>query len=298
MRLAILLAAALPLLAACQGAAQPVAAMPAARLPGPESPPAGRWREQLHWLPVGDRLIQARLCRPERAGAAPLVVISHGSPPSAARRPGMRPGDCEAPAVAWFLARGQAVLLPLRRGYGASGGAWSEGFGPCQDAQFARAGRETARDTAAAIAYAATLPGIRADRVLVVGLSAGGWGGLALAAENPPQVAAVVNMAGGRGGWAQGAPNTNCRPDRLVSGAAEYGASARLPTLWIYAANDSFFAPDLVARMHAAYVGAGGAAELRALGPFGRDGHLLFGAAGGEAVWGPVLAEWLAARGL
>ena len=48
--------------------------------------------------------------------------------------------------------------------------------------------------------------------------------------------------------------------------------------LWVYAANDSFFAPEIAARMHAAFVGAGGAAELVAVGPFGKDGHALFGA--------------------
>lgn len=290
------LALLLSLLGACQeGPATGLGAAP--RTAGAEGPPEGRWREQLHWLPVGDRLILARLCRPERVDAAPLVVINHGSPANPAQRPAMRPGDCTNEAVGWFLARGHAVILPLRRGYGASGGEWAEGFGRCEGADFARAGRETARDIAAAIDYAIALPGIRPDGVTVVGQSAGGWGALALAAENPPRVARVVNMAGGRGGWAQGAPNTNCRPDRLVSGAAEYGRTARVPTLWIYTANDSFFAPDLAARMADAYAGAGGRAELVALGPWGRDGHLLFGGVGGAAVWGPLMEAWLARPG-
>ncbi len=262
--------------------------------PGPEGPPAGRWREQLHWLPVGDALIQARLCRPEARGAATLVVINHGSPANAARRAGMAPWQCTSQAAQWFLARGQAVMFPLRRGYGPSGGGWAEAYGACQDADFARGGRETARDIAAAIAYATRLPEIRPEGVIVVGHSAGGWGALALAAQNPPQVGAVVNIAGGRGGWAQGVAHTNCRPDRLVSGAAEYGRAARVPTLWVYTANDTFFSPELAQRMHAAFTGAGGRAELRALGPWRNDGHDLFGS-GGSDVWGPVLGAWLPA---
>jgi dienelactone hydrolase len=290
---ALLLLAAL-LLAGCREEAPPATGAAPPRAAGPEAPPAGRWREQIHWLPVGDRLIQARLCRPERPGPSPLALINHGSPASAAGRPGMRPGDCGHEAVSWFLARGYAVMLPLRRGYGASGGEWSEGFGSCNDADFARAGRETARDLRAAIDYATRLPGIRAEGVLVVGQSAGGWGALALAAGNPPGVVAVVNMAGGRGGWAGGVAGVNCRPDRLVSGAAEYGRTARLPTLWLYTANDSFFGPELAARMHAAYAGAGGPARLVALPAFGRDGHALFGAPGGIPVWGPIVEAWLA----
>ena len=35
-----------------------------------------------------------------------------------------------------------------------------------------------------------------------------------------------------------------------------------------------------------------------ALPAFGRDGHGLSFGPGGSAIWGPVLARWLAARGL
>ena len=248
-------------------------------------------------VPGTDATITARLCRPAQPGPVRLVVINHGSPANAAERPGMRPASCTTEAVRWFTDRGFAVLLPLRRGYGASGGAWAEAYGGCQSADFASAGRASAADIAAAIAHAGRLPGIRAEAVVVVGQSAGGWGSLALAASNPPQVAAIINMAGGRGGWAQGVPNTNCRPDRLVEGAAAYGATARAPTLWLYTANDSFFAPALATRMHAAFTGAGGQARMMALGPFGRDGHSLFFSQGGSAVWGAHVEAFLAATG-
>lgn len=292
MRPAILTA--LLLVAACQQDTLTHSAA-IARSPGPEAPPTGPYREQLHWIPVADRLIQARLCRPERPGAAPLAVINHGSPASTAQRRGMAPDACTSDAAAWFLARGYAVMLPLRRGYGAAGGTWSETFGSCADPDYARAGRETARDIAAAVDYAAAAPDIRPDRVLVIGHSAGGWGALALASQNPPRIGAVINMAGGRGGWAGGVPNANCRPDQLVAAAAEYGRTARLPTLWIYTANDSFFAPDLAARLHAAYAEAGAPAHLEPLDPWGHDGHDLFGAPGGSSTWGPILERWLIA---
>jgi pimeloyl-ACP methyl ester carboxylesterase len=277
---------------------------------GPVGEEAGPFRERLHRVPVPEEgggpapLVEMRLCRPPGAAeAAPLAVLNHGSPPNAAARPGMRPAACEAEPVRWFLARGYAVALPLRRGYGASGGAWAEGFGRCGSPDFGSAGRETARDIAAALAYARALPEVRADTgALVVGHSAGGWGAVALAGQHPQGVAAVVSLAGGRGGWAGGTPGANCRPDLLVAEAGRLGAAAAArrapPMLWVYAANDSFFGPRLAAALHAAFTAKGGAASLVDLPAFGRDGHGLFFARDGSAVWGPVLEGWLAARGL
>lgn len=275
-----------------------LAAAPA--MPGPAGEESGPWRDRLHWVPLTDatgaeRLIQLRLCRPAGEAPAPLVVINHGSPARAEQRPAERPRPCTSEAVGWFLARGYAVALPLRRGYGATGGAWAEGYGPCAAPDFAAAGLETARDIAAVVAYARRLPYLRPSGVVVIGQSAGGWGTLAYASANPPGVAGFVNIAGGRGGWAQGAPNTNCRPDRLAADAARLGATAHASTLWIYTANDSFFDPALAAAMHRAYTAAGGVAELHQLGPQGRDGHGLFFSPGRSAVWGPLLERHLAA---
>ena len=250
-------------------------------------------------VPDTGATITARLCRPtSAAGPAPLVVINHGSPANAAERPGMRAASCTTEAVRWFTDRGFVALLPLRRGYGVSGGAWAEGYGRCLMADFAPAGLATAADIAAAIAHARRLAGIRTTGVLVVGQSAGGWGSLALASNNPTEVVAIINMAGGRGGWAEGAPNTNCAPEQLVRVAGLYGATARVPTQWIYTANDTFFAPALARRMHEAFTRAGGRAQFLPLGPFGRDGHSLFFSQGGSAVWGPPVEFFLRAQGV
>lgn len=186
------------------------------------------------------------------------------------------------------------MALPLRRGYGASGGTWAENYGSCRDPNFVAGGTETARDIRSAVTYATALPGIRRDGAVVVGQSAGGWGSLALAARNPPEVAAIVNMAGGRGGRVDNLPNNNCRADVLATSAGQFGQSARVPSLWVYTANDSFFSPSLAGAMHQNYVQAGGVAEFRALPAFGQDGHGLFTAAGGPQIWGPLVEAFLA----
>ncbi len=238
--------------------------------------------------------IYTRLCRPAgAASAAPLVVINHGSPADPAVRPAMRPASCQSEAVRWFTARGHLVAIPMRRGYGQTGGAWAESFGGCALADYAQAGRETARDILAVVQAMRTQPGAASAPAVVVGQSAGGWGALALAAQNPPEISHIVNMAGGRGGWQGNQPNRVCRPESLVRVAGGWGATARMPTLWIYAANDTFFGPDLARDMAGAWRLAGGRIVLRQLPPFGRDGHGLFFGTGGSAIWGPMVADFL-----
>ena len=58
--------------------------------------------------------------------AGQLVVMNHGSPPSAEERPYMTRPSFTA-ISSYFVARGYVVVLPLRRGYGTTGGRWAEG---------------------------------------------------------------------------------------------------------------------------------------------------------------------------
>jgi hypothetical protein len=64
--------------------------------------------------------------------------------------------------------------------------------------------------------------------------------------------------------------------------------------LWLYAENDSFFEPALARRMVEAYDAAGGRATLKALGPFGSDGHNMAYSSSGVPMWSGPVAEFLA----
>jgi len=55
----------------------------------------------------------------------------------------------------------------MRRGYGATGGYWVETTGKCPDAVTPRAGLESARDIAATVDYAATLPFARPQGIVL-----------------------------------------------------------------------------------------------------------------------------------
>jgi dienelactone hydrolase len=84
----------------------------------------------------------------------------------------------------------------------------------------------------------------------------------------------------------------NCSPDRLIAAAANYGKASRVPTLWLYASNDSYFPPDLSREMADAFRGAGGTVDYRLLPALGKEGHSLINAP--AAVWGPYLEAFLA----
>lgn len=218
---------------------------------------------------IDDRQIAVYLHKPAGTGPFPILVLSHGSPRDAAGRAAFGKGTLAAVAR-HFTARGVMVAVPIRRGYGAEGGAWAEGYGACDRAEFHRAGLASARDIRAALDAVLSRPDADGRRVVLMGVSAGGWGSLAAASQSVPGLLGVVNFAGGRGSQKAGEV---CSPDALVSAAARYGGGSRVPQLWLYSSNDRFFSPEIAGRLHRAFQDAGGRAEFVAPPPFGEDGH-------------------------
>jgi dienelactone hydrolase len=247
------------------------------------------------WLIPSSQLglmLRAYLFKPAGNGPFPLAVVNHGSQQDASARAHM--GMPAFPALTqWLLERGYAVLLPQRPGHGATGGPYLENQGGCDDADYIRSGDATADSITAAIDYMIAQGFIRKTGVVVIGHSAGGWGALALAARNPPAVSAIVDFAGGRGGHNRNQPNQNCAPDRLVVAAGAFGRTARVPSLWLYAENDSYFAPVLSQRMADAFRSAGGNAVFDLLPATGREGHGLIDDAAPAASWVTSMASFL-----
>src|SRR5689334_3211140 len=197
-------------------------------------------REQVVRIPgPGGATLVANVMRPSGDGKKPLVVINHGSPADGAQRAKMAPPRYNG-LSSWFVSRGYVVVLPLRRGYGETGGTWAEAYGSCQNPDYYNAGLQSAADIKAALDYMRGQPYVAADRTLVVGQSAGGWATLAFSSQNPAGVSGMIDFAGGRGGHQKMSDGSlgNCTPNALVSAAGNYGSTARVPTLWIYTAND------------------------------------------------------------
>ncbi len=113
-------------------------------------------------------------------------------------------------------------------------------------------------------------------------------------ARIPPGVRAIVNFSGGRGGHAGNRPGVNCAPEKLVAAAAHFGASARVPSLWLYAGNDSYFSPALSRQMADAWRAAGGKAEYNLLPPQRDEGHFFVEYPESSALWSKKVESFLA----
>jgi dienelactone hydrolase len=233
--------------------------------------------------------LEALMVKPAAQGRYPLALITHGSPRLGEARRRMSAAQMSFQAEE-LARRGYVAVVVMRRGFGTSHGIWDESSGRCDAPDHEGAARESARDLRAALRALATRPEVDASRSVVIGQSAGGIGTLALAADPPPGLRAVVNFAGGRGSRA---PNDICREDRLIAAYAALGKTARVPSLWIYTENDLYFGPELARRMFAAYRAEGGVGELRLLPAFAEDGHALFARRGGVAQWRPLLDAFL-----
>jgi dienelactone hydrolase len=216
----------------------------------------------------------AVLFRPAGDGPFPLAVIAHASTQNVLRRAQMPQPEYRALA-ARLVARGFAVLVPERPGHGATGGKYLEDQGGCDEADYAKAGRATADEIAAAMGFVRKQSFIRPEGMIVIGHSAGAWGALALAGEDPKDVAAIIAFAPGRGGHANDFPNQVCAPHSLIATAGEFGKGARVPVTWLVAANDSYFSPALSRQLADAFRNGGGRVDFRVLAAYGSEGHWL-----------------------
>lgn len=270
------------------------------RMFGPFGPQGPRLREQLWLLPSADAdyPLRATVFRPADEPSAagvtvrrPLVVINHGT--SEATRLAV-----SLPVYywmsRWFVERGYVVVVPQRRGHGATGGPMAESIGTCANPDHYRSGLAAAEDIQSAVSFMSQQSFVAPGEAIVVGISSGGWASLALAARNPESVRAVINIAGGRGGRPYGQRvESVCGEKRLITAARDYGRTARLPTLWLYAANDSYFRPKLARSLAAAWRDGGGNAALHVFPPYGEDGHSLADDRAGWEVWGETVEAFL-----
>ncbi len=240
-----------------------------------------------------DHALAALIVKPSGAtDRLPIALITHGSPRDSAQRPAYRVAAL-LPRARDLAHRGWLAVAFLRRGFGESEGPFAEGFA-CATPDFQRALATAAEDIEAVRAVVARRPDADAARVLGLGVSVGGAAMVAWAATRPHGLIGIVNVSGGTGALI---PGRNCDEDTLVSAFASYGARTRMPTLWLYAENDSYFGPALVRRMHAAFTQGGGDAILRLFGPVGEDGHTIWSRFDGLLLWLPEMDRFLRAHG-
>jgi dienelactone hydrolase len=231
--------------------------------------------------------------RPGGTGPFPLVVFVHGRNSQMRHEP---PRWRALPSARFWTRRGFAVLVMTRVGYGELGQHVDpEAGGACSNVDYMPALDAMTTQIERVLAFAAGLPWADTRRVLLQGVSYGGFGTIASIARAPPGVIGAVNFVGGLGGNPDRRPRNPCQGDRITSIAAAAGARARVPMLWLYAENDAFWGAEWPKRWHQAYVRAGGKAELTTFGAVGTDGHKLLNE--GFSKWRPVVDRFVAGLG-
>src|SRR2546430_3398123 len=165
----------------------------------------------------GGYTVAATILRPEGPGPFGAVILNHGVPVSDKERAGASSSDLLASAAV-FAQRGYVVVLPLRRGFGATGGEFAEYTGSCRHPEYLGGEQAAAPDVMAAYQSARALPYVQPHRMVLAGPSARGMVALFTAGVRQPEgLVAVLAFAAGRRrrpGARPGAPRAPAPPAR------------------------------------------------------------------------------------
>jgi dienelactone hydrolase len=233
-----------------------------------------RLNEHVILIPAGSEhqaMMETTVFQPNGPGPFPLLIINHGKDPGA---PSKQPRDRFYHMAHAFVERGYAVMVPMRQGFANSTGRYSD-----HGCDMTANGYGQASDILDALNYAREQPWVDPQRIVIAGQSYGGLATIALGTQALPGVRALLNFAGGL-------RDAGCDwQGELLTAYANYGANAKIPSLWMYGANDSLFGPELASRMHDAYALAGGQGRLVEYSSFKHDAHGMLASRDGQKIW-------------
>ncbi len=241
----------------------------------------------------GRYAIAATVLRPEGPGPYGAVVLNHGVSASARER-ARESSDLLIGAASVFARRGYVVIMPLRRGFGATGGEMAEDPGSCANPDYVSAERNAADDVMAAYTYVRSLPYVDKSRMILAGQSAGAMVALFTAGTRQPEgLTAVLGFAAGRGGDPVSSPGVPCAVEPVARVLDRLGKHVKVPVLFHYAENDHFFNPKTSKLWFERFAAGGATAEYVLQPAFGTDGHYLFGSTLGVRYWLPTVERFL-----
>jgi len=251
-------------------------------------------------IPVGSAgyTISARIVRPEGEGRFGAVVLNHGVAGTRAERLKESPDQLLAAATE-FARHGYVVVLPLRRGFGLTGGDYAEDPGPCSNPDFRKAESAASQDVMAAYDYTRNLPYVDGSRMILAGQSAGAMVSIFTAAMRAPQgLVAVLGFAAGRGGNPEYRPGVPCAVEPVAKLLDALGKQIKVPVLFHYSSNDRYFNPATTRLWYDRFTAGGAKADYVMQPAFGNDGHYVFSAEGGAKVWLPAVEHFLKEYGV
>lgn len=236
------------------------------------------------------------ILRPRGEGPFGAIILNHGVPATAAAR-GAESPELLLHTASAFAQRGYAVFMPMRRGFGATGGTFAEDSGSCSNPDFDGGERAAAADVLAAYEFARRLPYVDRSRIILAGQSAGGVASLYAAAQRPDGLVAVLAFAAGRGADPRH-PGMPCASERLAAVFEELGRAIQAPVLLHYAENDRSFGPATSQLWFRKFKAGGAIAEYLLQPPFGKDGHYVFSDRDGIRIWLPAVERFLERHGV
>jgi dienelactone hydrolase len=220
----------------------------------------------------------------------PVAVLNHGR--------AVKPEDRNAmarvkftPASRWLTRFGFLVVVPTRMGYGETGGEDVEDAGSCNRKNYPPSYEAGTQQTIAALEAVQRRLDTAKDKVIFMGQSLGGAIAITAASKPIPGLVATINFAGGGGGNPDTQPQQPCSTAGLKKMFADYGKTAKVPTLWIYTENDQWMGPKFPREWFEAFKESGGQGEFVLFSPLGTDGHGLFTKA--PEIWQPKVREFL-----
>jgi len=244
-------------------------------------------------IPAGRYSLAATILRPEGAGPFGAVILNHGTPGSTSGRAN-ESAELLIPSAAAFARRGYAVVMPLRRGFGATGGDFAEDPGTCANPDYRKGEHAAAEDVMAAYEYARALPYVDGNRMILAGQSAGGIVSMYTAGtRNPQGLLAVLSFAAGRGGNPDFRPGVPCAVEPVAKLLESVGKNVKAPVLLHYAENDHYFNAQTSRLWYERFSAAGARAEYVLQPAFGRDGHYIFSETLGVRYWLPAVEQFL-----
>lgn len=216
------------------------------------------------------------LFKPLADGRYPAIMFNHGSTGNGSD-PSLFGQTFTSKTIAqFFVERGWIVAFPQRRGRGTSDGLYDEGFKPDRSAYTCEAGATLAGadraldDMDAAVDWLRQRSDVDITRMLVGGTSRGGILSVAHTGRRPDIFLGAINFVGG---WL----GEGCGDYRVVNRTLfEAGAGSAVPSLWLYAENDSFYSLPYSRTNFEAYETAGGAGAFHQFSRApGVNGHFL-----------------------
>lgn len=225
--------------------------------------------------PKFEQKITVTIWRDDAIKKAPYLLFSHGRAGTDQEREKFGRSS-EKRNSEYFVSKGFTVILPTRIGYGVSGGPDADYSGACGNKNYLEARKVAIDQSKQVLNHVFDFSYIDRTKGIVVGQSVGGFTTIGLSAENISGLKGAINFAGGDGGDPIKSAEKPCGDYLIKDTFAKYGASNKVPTLWLYSVNDKFWGEQLPKDWFAAFQKAGGKGQFISLPAYKEDGHSIF----------------------